>query len=137
MINFLKAIFIAIKAHKGQKDKGGRRYIFHPIKVSLGVKSKDAKIVAILHDVLEDSNYTIKDLNFLTYKQKKALLLLTHKKDEDYFEYIYKIKKNTIAKEVKLSDLKQNMNLKRLKNIDKKDIKRYDKYTEAIRILKY
>ena len=55
MINYLKALIIMFKAHKGQKDKAGKTYIFHPLKVSFGVKTKDAKIIALLHDVLEDS----------------------------------------------------------------------------------
>ena len=69
MINYIKALIIMFQAHKGQKDKAGRVYIFHPLAVSFGVKTKDAKIVALLHDVLEDSNYTIEDLDFLTEKQ--------------------------------------------------------------------
>jgi len=135
MINYLKALIIMFKAHKGQKDKAGKAYIFHPLKVSFGVKTKDAKIVALLHDVIEDSNYTIEDLNFLTEKQKYSLDLLTHKKDESYFDYIEKIKHNDIAKEVKLSDLKHNSNLKRLKNITEKDLERVEKYKKAIEIL--
>ena len=123
------------QAHKGQKDKAGRVYIFHPLAVSFGVKTKDAKIVALLHDVLEDSNYTIEDLNFLTEKQKCSLDLLTHKKDESYFDYIEKIKSDDIAKQVKLSDLKHNSNLKRLKNITEEDLERVKKYKKAMEIL--
>ena len=135
MINYLKALIIMFQAHKGQKDKAGKTYIFHPLKVSFGVKTKDAKIIALLHDVLEDSNYTIEDLDFLTEKQKYSLNLLTHKKDESYFDYIEKIRDDDIAKEVKLSDLKHNSNLKRLKNITEKDLERVEKYKKAIEIL--
>ncbi len=135
MINYIKALIIMFQAHKGQKDKAGRVYIFHPLAVSFGVKTKDAKIVALLHDVLEDSNYTIEDLNFLTEKQKCSLDLLTHKKDESYFDYIEKIKSDDIAKQVKLSDLKHNSNLKRLKNITEEDLERVKKYKKAMEIL--
>lgn len=135
MINYIKALIIMFKAHKGQKDKAGRAYIFHPLKVSFEVKTQDAKIVALLHDVLEDSNYTIEDLDFLTEKQKYSLNLLSHKKYEPYFDYIEKIKHNGIAKEVKLSDLRHNSNLKRLKNITEKDLERVKKYKKAIEIL--
>lgn len=135
MINYIKALIIMFKAHKRQKDKAGKIYIFHPLKVSFGVKTKDDKIVALLHDVIEDSNYTIEDLDFLTEKQKYSLNLLSHKKDEPYFDYIEKIKDDDIAKQVKLSDLKHNSNLKRLKNITEKDLERIEKYKKAIEIL--
>ena len=135
MTNYFKAIIIMIKAHRGQKDKAGKPYIFHPINVFFGVKTKDAKIVALLHDVIEDSNYIIDDLDFLTENQKHSLILLTHNDDEQYFDYIEKIKSNDIAKEVKLSDLRHNSNLKRLKNTTKKDLERIIKYKKAIEIL--
>lgn len=135
MLTLIKAFIIMLKAHKGQKDKGGKPYIFHPINVMLGVKTFDAKVVALLHDVIEDSEYTIDDVGFLTDRQKNALLLLTHSDEESYFDYIEKIKANNIAKEVKLSDLKQNSNLKRLKNITIKDLKRKEKYKKAIQLL--
>lgn len=135
MINYFKAIIIMIKAHLRQKDKAGKAYIFHPINVFFGVKTKDAKIVALLHDVIEDSNYIIDDLDFLTENQKHSLILLKHNDDEPYFDYIEKIKSNDIAKEVKLSDLRHNSNLKRLKNTTKKDLERIIKYKKAIEIL--
>ena len=135
MINYFKAIIIMIKAHRGQKDKAGKAYIFHPINVFFGVKTKDAKIVALLHDVIEDSNYTIDDLDFLSEKQRHSFDLLTHKDDEPYYDYIEKIKSNDIAKEVKLSDLRHNSNLKRLKKPTKKDLERIIKYKKAMEIL--
>ena len=101
----------------------------------MGVKTKDAKIVALLHDVLEDSNYTIEDLDFLTEEQKHSLVLLTHKKNEPYFDYIEKIKSDDIAKQVKLSDLKHSSNLKRLKNPTENDLHRVEKYKKAMEIL--
>ena len=125
-----------LKVHSRQKDKAGKLYIFHPLNVSFGVKSKDAKIVALLHDVIEDSEYTINYLDFLSDKQKQSLRLLTHRKEEPYFQYINRIKSNDIAKEVKLSDLMHNSNLSRLKVITEKDIKRNEKYKRAIELLK-
>lgn len=135
MSNYIKALFIMLNAHKGQKDKGGHPYFLHPLRVSMATKSKRTKIVALLHDVLEDSNkYEIKDFNFLDEEQKEALLLLTHNSDE-YFEYIKRIKQNKISREVKLMDLKDNMNLKRLKKISNNDKKRLAKYKMARDIL--
>ena len=136
MRNHIKALFIMLNAHKGQKDKGGHPYFLHPLRVSMATKSKRTKIVALLHDVLEDSNkYEIKDFNFLDEEQKEALLLLTHNDSDDYFEYVKKIKQNKISREVKLMDLKDNMNLKRLKDISKDDVKRLEKYQSARNIL--
>ena len=110
MLNYLKAFKAAYKAHKGQRDKGGKPYLLHPLYVALGVKGRDEKITALLHDVIEDSNITIDELDFLTAKQKEALLLMTHDKKEPYFDYIKGIKSNPIARAVKISDLKQNSN---------------------------
>lgn len=136
MIDLLRALFIAARAHKGQRDKGGKPYIFHPLKVSLNVRGKDEKIVALLHDVIEDTSYTIDDLKFLTKDQKEALLLLTHDKDTPYMIYIEFIKKNKIASRVKLADLDQNMNLNRLKIVTEKDLERLEKYKKARDLLR-
>ena len=136
MRKYIKALFIMLNAHKGQKDKGGNPYFLHPLRVSMATKNKRAKIVAFLHDVLEDSNkYEINDFYFLDEEQKKALLLLTHNDSDEYFEYVKRIKQNKIAREVKLMDLKDNMNLKRLKDISKDDEKRLEKYQIARDIL--
>lgn len=131
MIDLLRAFFIAARAHKGQRDKGGKPYIFHPLNVSLNVKGKDEKIVALLHDVIEDTAYTIDDLKFLTEDQREALLLLTHDKEKSYMAYVEAIKKNKIASRVKLADLDQNMKLKRLKTVTEKDLERLEKYKRA------
>ena len=136
IIKLLRAFFIAARAHKGQRDKGGKPYIFHPLKVSLNVRGKDEKIVALLHDVIEDTSYTIDDLKFLTKNQREALLLLTHDKDTPYMIYIEAIKKNKIASRVKLADLDQNMNLKRLKIVTEKDLERLEKYKKARDLLR-
>lgn len=137
MLKLIKALLVAIKAHQGQKDKGGKPYILHPIRVALNVKGKDEKIVALLHDVIEDTSYTIEDLEFLTEEQRKVLLLLTHDDNTPYMEYIEEVKKNKIASKVKLADLEQNMNLKRLKTVTNKDLKRLEKYKKAKEILLY
>lgn len=135
MFDYMKALYIMLKAHRGQKDKGGKPYFLHPLRVSKQLSNKKEKIVALLHDVLEDSNFTIDDLAFLDIEQKKALLLLTHKKEDPYFEYIKKISQNKIARNVKLSDLKDNMTLTRLKEIKQEDIQRIKKYKKAKEIL--
>lgn len=136
MINYIKAFIIMLKAHWKQRDKGNHLYIFHPIRVSRKCKSKSAKLVALLHDVIEDNpNYSIEDFTFLNEEEKKALALLTHDKDIAYFDYINEVKSNKIAREVKLSDLKDNSNLNRLLTVTDKDIKRLEKYKLAQNIL--
>lgn len=136
MLKLIKAFLIMLRAHIKQKDKAGRCYIFHPINVALGVKGIRAKTVALLHDVIEDSDlYCIDDFSFLDDEQLEAIKLLTHSDGEEYFTYINKVKTNKIAKAVKLSDLRHNSNLKRLKNITEKDLERRTKYLKAIEIL--
>lgn len=136
MINYIKAFIIMLKAHWKQRDKGNHLYIFHPIRVSRKCESKSAKLVALLHDVIEDNpNYSIGDFDFLNQEEKEALELLTHSKDVAYFDYINQVKSNNIAREVKLSDLKDNSNLDRLLTATDKDIKRLEKYKLAQNIL--
>ncbi len=138
MLRLFKAFFMMLRAHINQKDKAGRCYIFHPINVALGVKGIRTKTVALLHDVLEDSDlYSIKDFSFLDEEQMEGILLLTHNTDEEYFDYINRVKTNKIALAVKLSDLRHNSNLKRLKTITERDINRRNKYLKAIEILEY
>ena len=138
MLRLFKAFFIMLRAHINQKDKAGRCYIFHPINVALGVKGIRTKTIALLHDVLEDSDlYSIKDFSFLDKEQMEAILLLTYSANEEYFNYINKVKTNKIALDVKLSDLRHNSNLKRLKTITERDINRRNKYLKAIEILEY
>lgn len=136
MINYIKAFIIMLKAHWKQRDKGNHLYIFHPIRVSRKCESKSAKLVGLLHDVIEDNpNYSISNFKFLNEEEKEALELLTHSKDVAYFDYINEVKRNRIAREVKLSDLKDNSNLDRLLTVTDKDIKRLEKYKLAQSIL--
>lgn len=136
MLNWLRAALIMLKAHKGQKDKAGMPYFLHPLRVSMSVKDERAKVVALLHDVLEDSEkYEISDFYFLDCEQKEALKLLTHNKNDSYFNYIKDIKSNKMASMIKTMDLKDNMNLNRLKDVSVKDIERYRKYEKAMSIL--
>ena len=96
-------------AHKGQLDKAGEQYWLHPYKVSQIVKGGDTeKIVALLHDVLEDTKYTVKDLRQMGYSEDvlRALMCLTHTKDLSYQAYIEKlVMTNPISVRVKMEDL--------------------------------
>lgn len=137
MSDFDTALMIATKAHFGQKDKAGKPYILHPLRLALGMNSPDEQIVAVLHDVLEDSNFEIGD--FVQYSFSKnilnALVCLTKRDGESYMEYIQRVKTNKIATAVKLCDLKDNLNITRLLSLNDKDFSRIKKYHEALKLL--
>ncbi|KXL52033.1 bifunctional (p)ppGpp synthase/hydrolase RelA [Anaerotignum neopropionicum] len=132
-----KAIILAANAHMGQLDKGGNPYILHPVRVMLGCKTMDEKIVAILHDTLENSDLTADDLLKEGFSKAivDAVVCLTRKKGEDYMDYIQEVAKNPLAKAVKLSDLADNMDLKRLPGLTPKDFQRLERYLRAQLIL--
>lgn len=131
------AILFATKAHKGQTDKGGKPYIFHSFRVMLSCEKQEEQIAAVLHDVLEDTDSTKEDLQKAGFSEEiiKAVVCLTKQKKEDYFDYIQKVKQNEIARVVKLADLQDNMNLKRLSVITEKDKERVKKYQKAKELL--
>ena len=137
MKNSLRIAYeIALAAHKYKFDLSGNAYINHPIAVSNMVKGKKTKIVALLHDVLEDSDYTRADLEpYFTSDICDAVDALTRAKDENYFKYIHALKENKLARQVKLADLKHNMDVSRLKALNDCDIKRLKKYLCAYHIL--
>lgn len=134
-----KAIRIATEVHEGQLDKGGRPYILHCLRIMLAMPTTETQIVAVLHDVLEDSSNS----NGLVYKLSwegfsetviDALKALTRRKGESYEDYIKRLAPNSLARTVKLSDLQDNLNLSRiLKNrkLTAKDHERSEKYFKA------
>ena len=130
----IKAFIVALRAHKGQKDKAGKPYIFHPITVSLHVSGIKRKEVALLHDVVEDTPITVSDLRTIGfgYDVVEAVNAITKRNGESYCEYLQRVKENDIAKDVKMSDLRHNCNLKRLKTVTDKDKSRVEKYINAI-----
>lgn len=134
-----KAIHIATDYHDGQVDKGGQPYILHLIWVMNDVKSLRGKIVAVLHDIVEDTEVTIDNLTNFGFDDDiiTAIDILTKKKEQKYNDYIESIGKNSLAREVKISDLKHNMDLKRLKEVTDTDKNRYDKYKKSYDYLVY
>ena len=131
------ALAIARKAHAGQVDKAGVDYIQHPLYVASQVKTEQEKAVALLHDVLEDSDITVADLLAygLSNKVVTAVQTLTKKKGQSYQDYLEKVKSNNLARVVKLADLKHNSDLSRLKTVSNTDYERVKKYKNAIRYL--
>lgn len=132
-----KALEICFEAHKDQRDKSGMPYVFHPFHLAEQMKDEATTVVALLHDVVEDSDFTFADLEKEGFNKDiiDALKLLTHSDGSKYMEYVKRIKENKIAKAVKLADLRHNSDTTRLDVIDESAIKRRDKYLKAIKFL--
>lgn len=137
MLLYQQALAIAKDAHKGQVDKAGVEYIQHPLFVASLVEGELAKTVALLHDVVEDSDWTLEDLRKegLPEEVVQAVGILTKKRNENYEEYILRVKQNPLARQVKLADLHHNSDLSRLANVTDRDRKRVAKYQKAIAYL--
>ena len=124
------AIELATKHHKGQVDKAGKPYIKHPIRVMKKLTLTDEKIVAVLHDIVEDTSVTLEYLKELGYNSCiiNSIDCLTKRDGENHENYINRVMSDTVASMVKLSDLEDNMDMSRLKEITEKDKKRLEKY---------
>lgn len=134
-----KAMSIAYHAHHGQTDHGGLPYIFHPIHLAEQMTDENTTCVALLHDVVEDTNVTLEELASVFPKEiTDAVALLTHSDSVPYLEYVRQIKSNPIARAVKLADLHHNCDRSRLADgeMDEGAIRRYEnKYKKALEIL--
>ncbi|VAW94449.1 Guanosine-3',5'-bis(Diphosphate) 3'-pyrophosphohydrolase [hydrothermal vent metagenome] len=132
-----KAVSIAKFAHQGQVDKAGVDYINHPIRVMNAVDDVKEKIVAVLHDVVEDSDITLEDLRKQGFEDDVVIAVgcLTKVPGETYEQFIGRVKSNSLARNVKLQDLKDNMDLSRLDKVSEKDLNRVEKYKHAVTIL--
>ena len=136
-----EALRIAVDAHAGQFDKAGKPYILHPLRVMMTVESPtldSARKVAILHDVVEDSQWTVESLDAkfgLTLEEQAALRLLTHGDDEDYDAYVERLASNPLARAVKLADLRDNLDVTRLEQVTDRDAKRITKYLRSLQRL--
>lgn len=132
-----KAMRLCFDAHKDQVDKSGMPYVFHPFHVAEQMTTEETTVVALLHDVIEDTDYTIADLRDMGFPEPvtAALTLLTHKDGVPYMEYVAAIKSDPIASAVKLADLHHNSDLSRLDVVDEKALRRVEKYKKAITLL--
>ena len=134
-----RAISIAAEAHAGQKDRAGAPYILHPIRLMIQMDSENAMMAAVLHDVVENSVWTLDDLRKEGFSNEvlNAVDSLTHrdKEGEDYWDYIQRAKSDPIAIKVKLADLEDNLNPDRLNEVTEKDEKRFDRYRKAQEML--
>ena len=138
MSTLQRAIEIATEAHKGQFDKSGKDYIGHPLRVMEMGKTDDEKIVGVLHDVIEDTDWTFEKLAEEGFSQEviSALRCVTKlSENENYDEFIDRVKKNPLAVAVKINDLTDNMDIRRLPYLSDKDVKRLKKYLKAYKKL--
>ena len=129
-----KAMKLAFAAHKDQVDKSGIPYVFHPIHLAEQMESEETAIVALLHDVVEDTEYTLQDIAAMGFPQEvlEALALMTHDEAVPYMDYVARLKGNPIARTVKLADLRHNSDLTRLDAVDEKALARIKKYRKAM-----
>jgi (p)ppGpp synthase/HD superfamily hydrolase len=134
-----RAIQIAVEAHYGQKDKGNSAYILHPLRVMHNVKEYNEKIIAILHDVIEDTNVTLDDIRNEGYPEEIifALDCITKRKGEVYKDYLDRVKQSELSRIVKLADLEDNCDLSRINFPVQKDFDRVQKYKASLAALKF
>ena len=127
------AIRLALDKHHGQKDKSGAPYILHPLRVMAGMQTDAERIVAVLHDVVEDTDVTLEDLRELGYDPEivEAINHLSRREGETYEEFIQRIKPNPLARRVKLGDLLDNMDIRRNATLDEKALERFQRYQKA------
>ena len=132
-----RAFKLCFEAHKNQVDKTGMPYVFHPFHLAEQMTDEISTVCALLHDVIEDTEYTFEDLSKMGFPQEviNVLKLLTHDDSVPYMEYVKAIGVNPIAKQVKLADLKHNSDFTRLDVIDEKALVRGEKYKKAIELL--
>lgn len=132
-----RAIEIAIKAHADQVDKGGEPYILHPLRVMLRMRTEVERIVAVLHDVVEDSDYTFTDLRSEGFPGDviEALEALTKLPGESRIEAAKRAARNSLARVVKLADNAENSDLSRISTPTQKDLDRIEEYRKVREIL--
>ena len=132
-----EAMKIAYQAHHGQLDKGGIPYIFHPYHLAEQMPDEYTTCVALLHDVVEDTDVTLEELK-ATFPAEviEAVAVMTHGKDEPYLDYVRRVSKNPLAKIVKLADLRHNSDQTRMENADEATLAYFrEKYRKAFEIL--
>lgn len=132
-----KAIKLMYEKHKDQVDKAGMPYVLHPLHVAEQMSEENRTAVALLHDIVEDTDVTLEQLAAMGFPQEvlEALNCLTHSEGVEYFDYVKNIGKNEIATDVKLADLEHNSDLTRLNEVTEWDLLRVEKYKKCIEYL--
>jgi (p)ppGpp synthase/HD superfamily hydrolase len=127
------AIALAVEAHRGQRDKAGQSYILHPLRVMMRLRTEPERMAAILHDVVEDTPYTLERLRALGYPEEVlgALDCLTKREGESYEAFIERLRPHPLARRVKLADLEDNMDVRRLPSVGPREAERLTRYRAA------
>jgi (p)ppGpp synthase/HD superfamily hydrolase len=136
-MNLQRAIEIAVTAHKGQVDKGGAPYILHPLRIMLSLKSEEEKILGVLHDVVEDSDWSFNDLSKEGFSDDviKGLRSVTAIEGEDYGSFIQRARSDPIGRNVKIADITDNLDIRRIEELSDRDFTRIKKYRRALKVL--
>jgi (p)ppGpp synthase/HD superfamily hydrolase len=137
MATLERAIAIAAMAHQGQVDKAGMPYVLHPLRMMLSVDTPEARMAAVLHDVVEDTAVTLEQLRDEGFPDSvlAAVEALTKRDGEDYEAFIRRVAPNPIARKVKLADLRDNSDLSRIADPTERDLERIEKYQRAAQYL--
>ena len=132
-----KALKLCFEAHKDQVDKTGLPYVFHPFHLAEEMTDEISTVCALLHDVIEDTEYTFRDLSEMGFPEEviRVLGLLTHEDGVPYMEYVERISHDPVATRVKLADLRHNSDTTRMDEMDEWAVKRNEKYLRAIDFL--
>ena len=138
MSTLARAIALAAEAHVDQREKSGSPYILHPLRIMLRMETEPEMIVAILHDVVEDTPWTFDRLRQEGFSEEilAALDCVTRRSTETYAEFVERARDNPVARKVKLADLEDNMDVRRLPTISDKSLERLKRYHEAWRSLR-
>jgi (p)ppGpp synthase/HD superfamily hydrolase len=131
------AVSIAARAHRGQKDKAGAPYLLHPLRMMLRMDTEAAMMAAVLHDVVEDTEWTLERLREAGFSDEvlEAVDCLTHREGESYQQFVERVRTNPIARQIKIADLEDNMNVRRINQLGPRDLERLEKYHRAWPVL--
>jgi len=131
------AIALAVGAHRGQADKGGMPYILHPLSVMLRMRTETEMMVAVLHDVIEDTDYTMEALRQEGYPEEVLVPLdyVTRREGESYEAFTRRAAQNPVARRVKIADLEDNMEVRRIQELTDTDLEQLRRYRRAWRML--
>lgn len=133
-----RALAVAVKAHIDQTDRAGMEYILHPLRIMNKMNTLNEKAVAILHDVIEDSDMTKESLieDGIPVHIVEAVSVLSKHEGENYSDYILRVSENDLARRVKMVDLEDNLDVLRLKTLSEKDLFRVFSYHRSYKVLK-
>ncbi len=131
------AIALAVQAHRGQKDRAGAPYILHPLRMMFRVETDAEKMAAVLHDVVEDTGWTLDDLRAEGFPEEVVAAVdhLTRREEESYEEFVIRAAGHPVARRVKIADLEDNMDVRRMGTVTEKDGDRLTRYHRAWRSL--